>query len=91
MESARALLFDKDLPKTLWAEAVNTSVYLLNRTPTKQSETTPYEHWTGKRPNLQHTKVFGCEAYLLTPGTLKHVECRHGETKSEPTGRNFFL
>lgn len=71
MESARALLFDKDLPKTLWAEAVNTSVYLLNRTPTKQSETTPYEHWTGKRPNLQHTKVFGCEAYLLTPGTLR--------------------
>ena len=29
------LIFEKKLPKTFWAEAVNTSVYLLNRLPTK--------------------------------------------------------
>ena len=35
MNMARCLIFEKKLPKTFWVEAVNTSVYLLNRLPTK--------------------------------------------------------
>jgi hypothetical protein len=29
------MLHEKELPKKLWAEAANTSVYLLNRMPTR--------------------------------------------------------
>ncbi|KAA3483180.1 Retrovirus-related Pol polyprotein from transposon TNT 1-94 [Gossypium australe] len=35
IEMARCLLFEKDLPKVFWAEAVNTLVYLLNLLPTR--------------------------------------------------------
>ncbi|GJT32634.1 retrovirus-related pol polyprotein from transposon TNT 1-94 [Tanacetum coccineum] len=35
MEMARSMLYEKKLPKTFWAEAVATSVYLLNRLATK--------------------------------------------------------
>ena len=35
MNMARCLLFEKKLPKTFWAEAVNTAVFLLNRLPTR--------------------------------------------------------
>ncbi|RVX01546.1 Pleiotropic drug resistance protein 3 [Vitis vinifera] len=46
MEMARCMLFEKKLPKLLWAEAVNTSIYLLNRLPTKSVKSkTPIEAW----------------------------------------------
>ena len=35
MEMVKSMLFKKNLPKTLWAEAVYTAVYLLNRCPTR--------------------------------------------------------
>jgi len=44
MEMTRCILFEKKLPKFLWAEAVNTSVYLLNRLPTMSvQDRTPLE------------------------------------------------
>lgn len=72
VESARAMLYTNDLPLYLWAEAVNTSVYLLNRTSTTQTKgSTPFEKWTGKKPNLQHVRTYGCDAYLHTPTSLR--------------------
>ena len=44
VESARSMLYAKDIPLYLWAEAVNTAVYILNRTATSQApNSTPYE------------------------------------------------
>jgi hypothetical protein len=44
MKMTMCILFEKKLPKFLWAEAVNTSVYLLNRLPTKSvQDRTPLE------------------------------------------------
>lgn len=84
VENARSMLYTKDLPLELWAEAVNTAVYLLNRTPTKQvKSSTPFEKWTGRKPNLQHVKVFGCEAYLHVPDNLRK--------KLERKSRKFML
>ena len=28
---------------------------------------TPYEAWTGMKPNVSHLLVFGCEAYSHVP------------------------
>ena len=68
MEMARSMLYagELDLPKYLWAESVNTVVYVLNRTAaTKVKGKTPIELWTGKRAPFDHLKVFGTELFRL--------------------------
>ena len=68
VESARAMLYCSGLPKYLWAEAVNTAVYVLNRTPTAQTpNSTPYEIWSRQKPSLGHTRIFGSDAYVHVP------------------------
>lgn len=48
MEMAKCLLLEKGMPNKFWADAVNTSIYLLNIIPTKALENkTPYEVWYG--------------------------------------------
>ncbi|KAG8493422.1 hypothetical protein CXB51_010995 [Gossypium anomalum] len=64
MDMARYLLFEKNLPKTLWAEAVNITVYIQNRLPTKVlAHKTLFEAWFGFKPSLAHMKVFDCIFY----------------------------
>ena len=72
IECARTLLNSKDLPSYLWAEAVNTAVYLLNRASTcdKDRTKTPYEIWSDKKPDLSHVRVFGSTAYKYVPKQL---------------------
>ncbi|RVW55367.1 Retrovirus-related Pol polyprotein from transposon TNT 1-94 [Vitis vinifera] len=68
MEMAKAILYEKGLPKIFWAEAVNTTVYLLNRCPTKALlNKTPIEAWSGRKPSVRHFKVFGCLCYSQVP------------------------
>jgi len=51
-----------------WAEAVNTSVYLKNRSPTKAvANMTPEEAWTGLKPDVSHLRIFGSQAFLHIP------------------------
>ena len=62
------MLIDAHLPHKFWAEALSTAVYLRNRSPTKAVEDkTPYEAWSGDRPNVKHLRVFGCIAYANVP------------------------
>ena len=68
METARSMLMEKGLPKTFWAEAVSTAVYLLNRCPTKAvQDKTPVEAWSGRKPSAKHLRVFGCICYTHIP------------------------
>ncbi|KMQ91777.1 retrovirus-related pol polyprotein from transposon tnt 1-94 [Lasius niger] len=67
-ESARSMLHSANLPLHLWAEAVETAVYILNRTTSKQTpDTTRYELWMGKKPSLLHVRKFGSDAYIHIP------------------------
>lgn len=80
VESARSMLHKSCAPKYLWAEAVNTAIYILNRVPTSQAPgKTPYEMWCGQKPTLDHLKVFGCDAYAHVPDEKR----RKLDTKSE--------
>ena len=80
-ELAGAMLHGRHLPLSLWAEAVNTAVYILNRTATNQAVTsTPYELWTGKKPNFSSLRVFGSVAYEHVP-TQKRVKFEPKATK----------
>ena len=59
VESVRAMLADARLPHRFWAEALSTAVYLRNRSPTKAVKgMTPFEAWTGEKPNAEHLRVF---------------------------------
>lgn len=67
MEKVRCMLHETKLPKFLWAEAVNYSVYLINRQPHSKIGMTPQEAWTGAKPNLSHIKIFGTKAMIHIP------------------------
>lgn len=65
LEAARFMLYSTSLPKTLWAEACNTAVYLLNLTgKSLETNKTPYEIWHNKKvTNPNHLKIFGTRCY----------------------------
>lgn len=49
------------------------ATYILNRTPTKAlRDITPEEAWSGRKPNLQHLRIFGSIAYVHTPKSKRH-------------------
>lgn len=66
VEMARCMLLDASLPEFLWGEAVNTAVYLRNRSPTKALKNqTPLQAWSNIKPNVSHLRMFGCKAIML--------------------------
>lgn len=68
VEKAKCLLFDAGLEKRFWAEAAHTAVYLLNRTVTTTlNYKTPFEMWTGRRPDVSHLRVFGSTIMVHVP------------------------
>lgn len=81
VEMARCMLLSSNVPEYLWGEAVNTAVYLRNRSPTKLLRSTPYEMWCEVKPAVHHLRTFGCKAVLLDkrPGKSKFaargIEC----------------
>uniref|UniRef100_A0A1Y1L7N3 Integrase catalytic domain-containing protein n=1 Tax=Photinus pyralis TaxID=7054 RepID=A0A1Y1L7N3_PHOPY len=81
MDKARCMLIEAGLPHYFWAEAVNTAVYLLNRSPCKSVEKTPEEMWTGRVPTLSHLHIFGCKAFGHVP-TEKRKKLDHRSTPS---------
>ena len=65
VEMARTMLEHRELPRSLWAEAASTSVHIINRSPTATlHKTTPYEVYFGRKPDVSHFRVFGCDAYV---------------------------
>jgi transposase InsO family protein len=68
MEAARAMLEDSKLHQKYWAEAVNTANYIQNRLlGSANVESSPYELWFEKKPELEDMHVFGEEAYAWVP------------------------
>ena len=71
-EVARALMIEKNMPHFYWAEAINTAVYIMNRTLiVVVHNVTPEEKYTGTKPDLSHMKVFGCIAYVHVPDEMR--------------------
>eukprot|EP01018_Ginkgo_biloba_P013621 Gb_08388 [translate_table: standard] len=84
IEMARYIRNSKNLAEEFWVEAVNTAVYLLNKSPTKAVYgITPKEAWTRAKPNIDHLRIFGCVAYAHVPDEKKSkledksVKCVH--------------
>ena len=77
------------LPITFWGDALLTATYILNRVPSKSVASTPYELWTGRKPDLSGLRPWGCAAYVhepshqhrkLGPRGKKSIFIRYSET-----------
>ncbi|KAK9024828.1 hypothetical protein V6N11_064734 [Hibiscus sabdariffa] len=64
LDMVRSMISHNDLPTSFWGHTLETAAFTLNRVPSKSVQKTPYEIWTGKRPNMSFMKVWGCEAYV---------------------------
>lgn len=75
VKATKAMLYDQDMPKFLWAEACNTTVYVKNRTPHKAlGKITLESVLTGKTPKASHFKIFGSLAYCIYPKKRKKLD-----------------
>ena len=71
-EVSHAMLNEKGLPNFYWAEAVATTVYIMNRTPIVAIHgVTLEERYTGRKQDISHLKIFGCIAYVHVPDELR--------------------
>ena len=60
MDMVRSMISRTKLPQSLWGEALQTAMYILNKVPSKSLPKTPFELWTNRKPRLNHLKVWGC-------------------------------
>ncbi|KAE9158599.1 hypothetical protein PF004_g31826 [Phytophthora fragariae] len=67
VEMARCMLYHEGIDKKWWAEAVNTSAWIINRIPNTVTVKTPYEIVYKKKPQLKNLKVFGALGYGHIP------------------------
>jgi transposase InsO family protein len=82
VESARNMLKGKNISNGFSGEAINTVVYLKNRSPTKILDLkTPFEVLYGYKPEVSHLRIFGLKAFSHIPKNerrkldAKYVKC----------------
>lgn len=65
---AKSMLFEKGMPKEFSSEVVNTTMYLLNKCPTKDVwNMTPFIACSRRKPSANHLKIFRCVFYAQVP------------------------
>ena len=52
------------LPISYWGDALLTTTYILNRVPSKPVPSTPYELWTGEKPELENLQSWGSVGFV---------------------------
>ena len=68
VEKGRSMLADAGLGKEYWGFAVLAAAYLYNRSPSRVlGGRTPFEFWTGEKPDLSNLRIFGCQAWVQVP------------------------
>jgi hypothetical protein len=68
LEFAHSMMKGKNPSNAFWVEAINSAVYLKNRSPTRYIDNvTPFEAFNGSKPTVHNLKVFGCKAFAHIP------------------------
>jgi hypothetical protein len=73
----RCLLYSAGLSAKFWSAALIHAVYLKNRLYHKAIGQTPYEGWTGIKPELDHLRTFGALVTSRKPGKRPSKADRH--------------
>ena len=80
LNMVRSLLTRGRIPKSFWPKAVNWSIHILNRSPTFAVQNmTPEEAWSGRKPAVDHFRIFGCIAYAHIPDEKRKKLDNKGE------------
>ena len=66
----RAVLYNSGMPHKFWSYALTYSVYIKNRLPHSFHSflKTPFEAYSGRRPDISNLRVFGCPLTVRKPG-----------------------
>ena len=73
MEVARSMMFQANVPKRFWSDAVASACYLINRIPTRVLEDqSPFEVLNKIKPSLTHLRVFGCVCFVMVPSGMRN-------------------
>ncbi|GFV91529.1 retrovirus-related Pol polyprotein from transposon TNT 1-94 [Trichonephila clavipes] len=66
-DGIKTLLNSSEVPHKFWGEALLCFTYAWNRICHKDSNKTPFEKYSGRKPSVLHLKSFGCLAYAGVP------------------------
>ncbi|KAH9763594.1 hypothetical protein KPL70_001222 [Citrus sinensis] len=65
VDKTRCMLINSKLSRCFWVEAVSTTCYLVNRSPSAAIDfKTLKEIWFGRPPKFENLRIFGCPAYV---------------------------
>ena len=68
MKMASCMIHSRNIKVNLWAEAIHTTFFILNRTPAKAiMNITPEEAWSRRKPIVSHFCIFCCTTYSHIP------------------------
>ena len=65
LDMVRSMLSYSSLPESFWVYALETAAYILNLVPSKSVSKTPTELWKGRKPSLNHIRIWGAPAHVV--------------------------
>ena len=77
-ERARCIRLNAGLPKVFWAETVDTTRFIINRSLSSTIDfKIPEEVWSGRPIDYSSLKIFGCPAYVhVQSGELSKLDLK---------------
>ncbi|GFV69523.1 retrovirus-related Pol polyprotein from transposon TNT 1-94 [Trichonephila clavipes] len=81
LDGIKTLLKSSEVPHKFWGEALLCFTYAWNRICHKDSNKTPFEKYSGRKPSVLHLKPFGCLAYAGVPKQIRkkiRYACENG-------------
>jgi hypothetical protein len=67
LEKLSPVMISSGLPLKWWPFVLRTCNYIRNLSPVAGKDVTPWEAWTGEKPDLRHLRVIGSKGYALIP------------------------
>jgi deoxyuridine 5'-triphosphate nucleotidohydrolase len=80
----RCMLHSAELGPEYWSYAIQYAAYIRNRLPHNSIKKSPYESFTGNKPDLSGLRIFGSRVYAKKPGK------RHAKL-DDHTYKGFFV
>ncbi|GFX85115.1 retrovirus-related Pol polyprotein from transposon TNT 1-94 [Trichonephila clavipes] len=71
LDGIKTLLNSSEVPHKFWGEALLCFTYAWNRICHKDSNKTPFEKYSGRKPSILHLIPFGCLAYAGVPKQIR--------------------